>query len=71
MTGFHIQDAHSVFFRHYNRQITVAFTLQIVNLTKEQSNSRTVEQYNDTPKENMAVVDSMFYFIMNRSRNSS
>ncbi|WP_215255842.1 hypothetical protein, partial [Escherichia coli] len=29
-------------------QITVAFTLQIVNLT-----TRTVEQYNDTPKEDM------------------
>ncbi|KEJ37866.1 hypothetical protein AC84_5829 [Escherichia coli 1-392-07_S4_C1] len=36
------------FYRHYNRQITVAFTLQIVNLT-----TRIVEQYNDTPKEDM------------------
>ncbi len=37
------------FYRHYNRQITVAFTLQIVNLT-----TRTVEQYNDTPKKDMS-----------------
>lgn len=37
------------FYRHYNRQITVAFTLQIVNLT-----TRTVEQYNDTPKDDMS-----------------
>ncbi len=49
MTGFHIQDAHSVFYRPYSRQITVVFTLQSVNLI-----TRTVEQYNDTSREDMS-----------------
>ncbi len=50
MTGFHIQDAHSVFFiATITDRLLSLFTLQIVNLT-----TRTVEQYNDTPKKDMS-----------------
>lgn len=38
-----------MFYRPYSRQITVVFTLQSVNLL-----TRTVEQYNDTSKEDMS-----------------
>ena len=56
MTGFHILGCAFSVLSHYNRQITVAFTLQIVNLT-----TRTVEQYNDNTQGGYgAVVDSMF-----------